>query len=365
MSTVAKTRGTCANGLRAPAAGPAFGMNALTLLLATIAMALLSGCATPGRLSDDDRQALAKKAFVITGASSGIGRATALRLASLRANVVLAARRTEVLNEVAAQAQAAGGQALVVTVDVSKAQDMERLATAAVERFGRIDVWVNNAGVVAIGPFTDVPLPDHDRIVDVNLKGVIHGSHAALRRFREQPTGGTLINVGSVEGVLPLAYQASYSATKAGVLALGRALNEELRLAGLAPQVTVATVMPWATDTPLFTHAANYTGHTPQQIALDDVAKVADAIVHVSLYPTEEHAVGWKGTGAVLSHKWLPDLTERLSADVYHGLQIERAPPAPATSGNLHAPMREGTGEDGGVRQRMDDESRVRELPGR
>jgi short-subunit dehydrogenase len=277
----------------------------------------------------------------------------ALRLAAMKANVVLAARRTAVLDEVAGQARAAGGTALVVTTDVSNPEDIRKLADAALQRFGRIDVWINNAAVGAIGDFSAIPVEDHARVVDVNLKGVIFGSHVALQQFRKQRSG-VLINVGSVESEVPLAYHASYSATKAAVLSLGRALNEELRLAGLRGPIEVATVMPWATDTPFFDHAANYTGRTARMPAMDPPEKVVDYIVYASLHPSEEVPTGWKARGAIWSHHIAPDLTERVSADIAHRSQMENAPPGqPLTSGSLYQPVQSGTGVDGGVRQRM------------
>ncbi|WP_233270223.1 SDR family NAD(P)-dependent oxidoreductase [Stutzerimonas stutzeri] len=180
--------------------------------------------------------------FVITGASSGFGRGVALKLAALQGDVVLAARRTDVLEELAAQIRMAGGSALVVTTDVSNPNEMQDLARAAIERFGRIDVWINNAAVGALGRFEDVPVEDHARIVDVNLKGMIYGSHAAMRQFRAQGFG-TLVNVGSVESEIPLAYHASSAATKGGVINLGAAIAEEIRLSG-SETINVATVMP-------------------------------------------------------------------------------------------------------------------------
>ncbi|HYD79602.1 MAG TPA: SDR family NAD(P)-dependent oxidoreductase [Paucimonas sp.] len=324
----------------------------LALLCAVLQLA---GCATTGRLTPDDQRSVAQKTYVITGASSGFGRGVAVKLASMHANVVLAARRTELLKEVAAEARAAGGTPLVVTTDVSKPEDIEKLAADTMARFGRIDVWINNAGVVAIGRFEDIPVEDHARLIDVNLKGVIYGSHAAMRQFRAQGFG-TLVNIGSVESEVPLAYQASYAASKAGVLSLGRTLNEEIRLSG-SDKIAVATVMPWAADTPLFTHAANYSGGTPRMAALDDPQKVIDAIVWVSIHPREELPVGWKAKGAYLSHHLLPDLTERIAANISHRYQIETAPPAPPTAGALHRPMRAGRTVEGGVRQRMAQEN--------
>lgn len=322
------------------------------------AAVILSGCTTT--LSTGERQEVAGKTYVVTGASSGFGRGVALRLGEMHANVVLAARRTEVLNEVARALEASGGKALVVTTDVARMQDVQRLADSAVQRFGRIDVWINNAAVGAIGPFEAVPVEDHARVIDVNVKGVIYGSHAALQQFRKQGRG-VLINIGSVESEVPLAYHASYSASKAAVLGLGRALNEELRLAGLRGPIEVATVMPWATDTPFFDHAANYTGRTARMPAMDDAGKVVDYIVFTSLYPREEVPTGWKARGAIWSHHIAPDLTERISADIAHTSQMENAPPTlPPTSGSLHQPMPSGTGVDGGVRVRMEREDAAR-----
>jgi short-subunit dehydrogenase len=324
----------------------------LFLLCAT----LLGGCATS--LSAGDRQAVAGKTYVITGASSGFGRGVALELASMRANVVLAARRTNLLEEVAAQARAAGGTPLVVTTDVGRPDDVRRLAEAAVARFGRIDVWINNAGVGAIGRFENIPLEDHARVVDVNLKGVIYGSHVALRQFRAQGRG-VLVNIGSVESEVPQAYHASYAATKAAILSLGRALNEEIRLSGQR-DIEVSTVMPWATDTPFFNNAANYSGHTARMAAMDDPAKVVDAIVRASVYPREEVLVGWKARGAYWSHRVAPDVTERISANIDHSEQFEKAAPAPATHGALFQPSPDGGSVEGGVRARMDREDAAR-----
>lgn len=328
----------------------------LPLLLLFVVLQLF-GCAGT-QLQPGEQQSIAGKTFVITGASSGFGRGVAVKLAALRANVVLAARRTGLLQEVAAEASAAGGTPLVVTADVSKPEDMQRLAKDAIARFGRVDVWINNAGVGAIGRFEDIPVEDHARVIDVNLKGVIYGSHAAMRQFRSQG-GGTLVNIGSVQSEVPLAYQSSYAASKAGVLSLGRALNEEIRLAGLNT-IAVATVMPWAADTPFFEHVANYSGGTPRMIAMDDPQKVVDAIVWVALHPREELPVGWKARGAVLAHRLFPDLSERISGNIYHRLQIETAPPAPPTAGALHQPMQSGGTVDGGVRKRMEQEDAIR-----
>lgn len=320
----------------------------------------LSGCAS-GQLRPRDQRSIAGKTFVITGASSGFGRGVALELASHGANVVLAARRTELLEEVAAEAKAAGGTPLVVTTDVGKAEDVQRLAEAAVGQFGRIDVWINNAGVGAIGRFWDIPLEDHSRLIDVNLKGVIYGSHAALRQFRTQG-GGTLVNIGSIDSEVPHAYHGSYSASKAAVLSLGRSLREELRLNDLRT-IKVATVLPWATDTPWWEHAGKTGQDTPKVPLMDEPRKVIHAIIRASLHPREEHSVGWKGKAAYGSHQILPNLTERLTASFAHKYEIEKPPPAPPTSGTLHEPMESGTTVDGGLKEQRKKEKEAPRPP--
>lgn len=307
----------------------------MPLLLLCLALLSLAGCAT-SPVGRSDREKNAGRTYVITGASSGIGRGVALALGAQRANVVLAARGGEALHSAARQIEAAGGTPLVVLTDVSHSAEVQRLVDAAVARFGRIDVWINNAGVGALGPFEKIPVADHARVVDVNLKGVLYGSHAALVQFLKQGHG-TLVNVGSVEGELPLAWHASYAATKAGVMALGRALNEELRRAG-HKNIRVATVLPSATDTPFFDHAANYSGHPLGMILLDPPQKVVNVVLHAALHPREEALVGWKARLVYHGHRFFPDVAEWGAARVYERALLHDKPPADDTTGNLYVP---------------------------
>ena len=285
-------------------------LRTLFVILLLFGTGVLSACATNTRLSRSDLQQLAGRTYLITGASSGFGRGVAELLGRQRANVVLAARRTELLDQVAAEVRASGGQALVVTTDVADPAQMERLAQAGIARFGKIDVWINNAGVGTIGRFEEIPIADHSRVVDVNLKGVIYGSHAAMRHFKAQGHG-TLINLGSVESQVPLAYHGSYAATKAGIWALGRVLTEEVRLAGMKRRIKVVTIMPWAADTPFWQHAANYSGRKGRMAAMDDADKVLRAIVWSSLPPREELPVGWKAQAASTFHTIAPAWSSR------------------------------------------------------
>lgn len=311
--------------------------------LACLLLLSASGCATHSGIRD--------KVVVITGASSGFGKGVALKASSEGATVVLAARRTGLLNELARDINARGGRALAVTTDVSRETDMERLAQAAIDQYGRIDVWINNAGIGALGAFDEVPLADHRRVIDVNLNGVIIGSHIALRQFRRQGAG-TLINVASVSSEVPFPYYASYAASKHGVLGLGLSLHQELRIQG-ARDIRVSTIMPYAADTPWFQHAANYSGRAPRMVLLDPPGKVVDAIVGAISRPRKQISVGYKAKLAVLSHRLAPALTETLVGEVMETVQLENTTSAPITDGTLHEPMQAGTGVDGGARERM------------
>jgi short-subunit dehydrogenase len=318
-------------------------------ILLALLLLLPAACGTPG-LREADRAAITGRTWVVTGASSGIGRGVAERAGQMGANVVLAARRADALEDVARTIRANGGEALVVPTDVSRPEAMEALAEAAEARFGRIDVWFNNAGVAPIGRFEEIPVADHARTVDVNLNGVIYGSHAALRRFRARGEGA-LVNMASVEGRVPLAYHASYAATKHGIIGLDAALRQELRLNGLG-RVRVVTILPWAVDTPFWANAAVRIGREPRAPLMDDARYVADSIVWAAANsPSGEFPVGPKAGAAVLGSQIAPGLTTRISGDVIHRVQMN-APSAPDRPGNLYAPSPAPPAVDGGFRGR-------------
>jgi len=334
-----------------------FATAAKIIVLLTLIQLCVTGCATwnPG---PSGQKKMNGKTFVIVGASSGFGRGIAEKLGACKANVVLAARRADALGEIAGRIRQAGGTALVVAMDISKPEDVERLADEALKQYGKVDVWINMAGVGAIGRFWEIPLADQARVVDVNLKGFVYGSYAAIRQFKRQGYG-TLINMGSIESENPLAYHATYAATKGGILNLGQAINQELRLNG-DKRIKVVTVEPWAVDSPFWRHAANYSGGTPRMAAMDVPDKVVNAVFRASLRPRKELPVGWKAKGARFFHHLFPHFTERISANIAHRYQIKTAPPAPPTSGSVFEPMEAGTGIDDGVKSRMKNEKKRR-----
>ena len=166
---------------------------------------------------------------------------------------------------------------------------------------------------------------------------------------------GVLINLGSVESETPLAYQTTYSASKAAVRNLSLALGQELRLNGYK-KIKVVTIEPWAVDTPWWRHAANYSGVTPKMALMDEPVKVVNAILRKSLRPKKIVPVGWKAKGSSFMANVFPRFNEWLTANISHKYQIKMPPAAPPTEGSIHKPMQEGQGVDDGVDERMEQE---------
>jgi short-subunit dehydrogenase len=285
--------------------------------------------------------------IVITGASSGFGRGMALAFAAEGAQLVLAARRAHLLDGLAGECRLLGATALAVPTDVSQQIAIETLAVAAVTEFGCIDVWINNAGVCALGRFADVPIDDHAQVIDTTLLGTVYGSWVALREFRSR-NAGVLINVASALGKIPAPYYASYVAAKHGVVGLSATLRQELgQIEG--NRVRVCTVMPMAMDTPFFDHAANYTGHEAAPVPpLYDPKLVIDTIVRLVREPQDEVIVGGAGKAAAAAHALAPGLTRRMMARQTHSAQMEQAPRARHTAGAVHRPSRNGNEIHGG-----------------
>lgn len=290
--------------------------------------------------------------IVVTGASSGIGKGVVRRLAEGGANVVAAARRKNLLD---ALADEWGPHVLAVETDVSKEQDIENLVDAGIRKFGKIDVWINNAAVGTIGVYDQIPLEDMRRMVEINVHGTIYGSHYALHQFQQQGRG-TLINISSVAANVAFPYYTPYSASKHAVSGLTAALQQEMELAG-HKDIHICAVYPWATDTPWFEHTANYTGHAAEMKPMDDPEIVINAIIDLIDNPQNTVNVGIKTKGTTLSSRLAPGATEDFNARQV--LKVTQDAPAIApTSGSLHEPMMSGTEVDGGLRERMKVERR-------
>ena len=287
------------------------------------------------------------RVVVITSASSGFGRGTAVRFAQAGATLVLAARRDVLLDEVARECETAGGKASAVPTDVASEADMMRLAEAAVGEHGSIDVWVNNAGAGAVGRFEDVPLEDHIRVIETDLIGTLYGSYFAMRQFRRQGAG-TLINVSSVIGKVPAPYFASYAAAKHGVVGLSAALRQEL-MEDKIDTIHVCTVLPTTFDTPFFEHAAQYTGHEASPIPPTyDPNEVVETIFGLAADPKDEVSVGTAAKVFNFAHHLFPGLVEKMMARQTRKAEFDDARAGDESSGSLHQPMESGSGVRGG-----------------
>ena len=288
---------------------------------------------------------------VLTGASSGIGRATAHRLAERGADIVLAARNLHTLRPVADECMARGARVLVVPTDVRDADAVAALARQAVERFGRIDAWINNVGVGAVGLFDEVPLALHRRVIESNLIGHMNGSHAALAHFRQRRRG-TLINMISLGGWIPSPYAAAYSASKFGLRGFTETIRAEM---SALPDVHVCAVCPTFVDTPGIGHGANRVGrHLGTPSPMLDPREVARVVVSLLDAPRATVMVGAVAAPARVAHALAPELTGRVGRWAMQRA-LERAGPADESDGNLFEPSND-TAIDGGYR-------RARRLP--
>jgi short-subunit dehydrogenase len=280
---------------------------------------------------------LARSVIVITGASSGIGATTALRLARRGASLMLTARGESDLLRVAEACRRRGAAVAWLTGDIAEESTAERVAVRAEEDFGRIDGWVNNAGVALYCSLLDVPVDEVRRVLDVDVLGMVHGVQAAVPRLRTAG-GGVIVNVASVLGTVTAPWLAPYNAAKHAVVGLSATLRQELRASG-DRSVSVCTVLPAAIDTPLYEHAANRVGHPARALSpAYRPTKVAAVIENVLERPRRHAYAGTAGRLAAASHAVAPSLTERILTSYGNLLGLDRHQPAPPTTGNLYTP---------------------------
>ena len=272
---------------------------------------------------------------MVTGASSGIGRASALRFAERGAALALCARGAEALEEVAAECRAAGARGVIARpLDVADEAAVEALAAAAVESFGRLDVWVNCAATMAYGPFSEIPSEVFRGVIETNLMGQVHGARAALRRFGPQRSG-VLINVSSVWGRVSSPQVSPYVVSKNAIRALSECISAEL---DAEPGVNVVTIVPQAADTPIFEHAANYSGFQVRPIPpVITAATVAEGIVACAEDPQREVTYGRAGRLLEALFAISPALYRRLFDGAFVRGTLAEIPRSPS-SGNVLAP---------------------------
>jgi NAD(P)-dependent dehydrogenase (short-subunit alcohol dehydrogenase family) len=290
---------------------------------------------------------------VITGASSGIGRATALHFARMGADVVAGARNERALSALVEEAVDLPGDILAQPTDVTDPGAVGRLAAAAVERFGRIDTWVNAAAVAMYATLEDTDPAELRLILEVNVTGTANGIHAALP-VMERQGGGTIVNIGSVESRRGLPYQSAYAASKHAVKGLTDGLRAEL--AHRDSPVEVVLVMPSAMNTPFFRHARSKIGVMPQPFPpVYEPETVAEAIVHAAQHPLRDIVVGGGGKGLALLERLDPRLADLALHVPAIGRGLQEADLPDDGVDNLDAPLDEAGsvhGEWGGMARR-------------
>ena len=220
----------------------------------------------------DNGTEIAGKVVAITGASSGIGEATALLLAARGAKVVLGARRTDRLDELVRRIASAGGEAISKQIDVRRRDDLTALVAAAQQRYDRLDVLVNNAGVMPVSPLDALRVEDWELMVDVNIKGVLYGVAAALPVFRQQGFGH-IINTASTAAFRVVPNQSVYAGTKVALRAISEGLRQEA-----GPELRVTIVSPGITSTNFADSMTDPDVRAQLEQARDEIAMPPDAV---------------------------------------------------------------------------------------
>jgi short-subunit dehydrogenase len=280
---------------------------------------------------------------VITGASSGIGKATAIEFAKRGANLVLAARREFGLEKTAHECESYGAKAICVPTDVSDHDAVQELADHAMLEFGHIDIWINNAGVYMMGEIKDTPVDAMRRLFDINYFGMVHGCKAVLPYMLERGHG-QIINTGSQAGKMAYAFAGTYCATKFAMTAFTDALRQELYGTG----VDISLVMPNSTDTPLFHYAANFAGREIKPMEPVSPARdVAETILELALTHERESYVTSFPRVLAAMHAVAPNLHDHLVAKQAEKKHFKDQPAEP-TNGNLFHPDPSHTGVSGG-----------------
>jgi len=287
---------------------------------------------------------LSEQVIVITGASSGIGLATARLAAARGARVVAAARSRDALHELVRELSGKRQRAIAVVADVTSPADVQAIADEAVREFGGFDTWVNNAAVSAYAFCLELPLGGMQRIISTNFWGTVYGSRVACARLNR--TGGAVINVGSVVSDVAVPLQGTYAASKHAIKGWTDALRVELRHCR-AP-VSVTLIKPAPIDTPYALHAANYLeDHTTHVPPVYTARSVAAAILYAAEHPVREVVVG--GSGKVLSilNTLAPSLVDRAMAGPF--IRATHTGRPKQGHANLYAPS-EDLDEDGDYR---------------
>lgn len=279
--------------------------------------------------------------MVITGASSGIGLATALAAVERGASVVLAARSAQALDRIAEELRSRGGKVATCAVDIAEGGSAEKIADVAIREFGGFDTWVNDAAVSDYGTLEQIGEAEHRRVFDVNYFGALKGSLVALDHLRERG-GGAIVNIGSILSDRAVICQVPYSATKHAIRAFTEGLRMDIDREGLPISVTL--IKPGAIHTPFPEHARNHMKRPPTlPQTVYDPDLVADAVLFAAEKPRRQIYVGGQGFALSLLARLFPRITDRLMELIYvRGQQSAEHPGDPRARDNLFEPKKDG-----------------------
>jgi short-subunit dehydrogenase len=279
---------------------------------------------------------LNEQVIVVTGATSGIGLATARMAAEAGARLVLVARDADALDTLAHEMRQRGSQAITVAADVGDAADVERIGKAAIDAYGHVDTWVNNAGGSVYGNNEEVALEDMQRVMQTNLWGCVNGSLQAVKLMKPRG-GGALINLGSEVSDRSLPLQGTYAASKHAIKAFTESLRMELEKES-AP-ISVTLIKPSAIATPFAEHAKNYMEHEPALPPPNYAPEiVAEAILHAAEHPGRELYAGGHAKAASVLGRFMPRAMDKfMNASMFSQQQSSR-PSKPGRKDALHAP---------------------------
>jgi NAD(P)-dependent dehydrogenase (short-subunit alcohol dehydrogenase family) len=289
---------------------------------------------------------VSEQVVVVMGASSGIGRATALRFAARGATVVVAARGEPGLRSLVSEIEQAGGEASAIVADVTDPHQVQAVADHAVQTYGRLDTWVHMAGVLLVAGFDDTAPEEFARVIQVNLLGQVHGAKAALPHLRRD--GGAFIAMSSMGAQRGIPLQTAYCSSKHGIDGFLEALRVELQRDGVP--VSITQIMPGTINTPLFDNARTKMGVKPVAPPPAYPPRVvADAIVHAAAHPTRDLVVGGSAKTLITVEKFAPRLVDALLRRIgYEAHDTGEPKPADAPD-NLDSPLTDNDTVEGTV----------------
>jgi NAD(P)-dependent dehydrogenase (short-subunit alcohol dehydrogenase family) len=286
-----------------------------------------------------------EQVVVVCGASSGIGRKTALTLAERGAKVVVSARHDEGLESLVEEIRSAGGEATAVAADVTRFSDMQAVADMAADTYGRIDTWIQTAAISLYAKFEETEPDEFARVIEVNLIGTAHAAKAALphlKKTAQQDGGAALICTSSVEGKRAMPLQSAYASSKHGIIGMLDAIRVELQEEGVP--VSVTNVMPAGINTPLFNKARTKMGVKPMPVPpIYEPDVVANVMLYAAQHPTRDISAGGAAKSFIWGQKFTPRMLDKVLTKTGFAGQMTDEPKSADAPANLYKPV---DGED-------------------